>query len=207
MSHAFPVSRLLITLAAALGLAACGTQLAPPTLYVLKPAVDRAAAQPVARLTPPLSLQIAPTVLPEYLDRAEIVGFAGANEVRPNDDQRWAERLGIGITRVTAENLATLLPSALVTLPPGRGRQGVDWDLVLDITRFDLDDGGRASIAGRWTLHDANNDRLLATGRIDLSRANGGAAMDARISAMNANLAEIATSIATTLSTLPPPAR
>jgi uncharacterized lipoprotein YmbA len=178
-------------------------QNAAPTLFVLK-AEGGGVVSPALPGLRPAAIAVAPTILPEFLDRGELVQRDGANQLRPIDGQRWAERLGVGITRVVSENLQTFLPRELVTATPGRGRQQFDLEVGVDVARFALNENGVTEIAGRWTVLDPDSGKVLATQRFDLKRP-AAAAYDGQISAMNGNLAQLSETVARAIAQLPPP--
>ncbi|MFD2264405.1 membrane integrity-associated transporter subunit PqiC [Lacibacterium aquatile] len=198
--------RPLILASALLALSACevlkNQQLGAPTLYVLKAEAAAGVAPPVIAILRPAAIVVSPTALPEFLDRAEFVERDGANQLKPVDGHRWGERLGVGVTRVVAENLQLLLPRDLVTPAPGRGRQSFDYEVGVDIARFALNEGGRAEVTGRWTVLDAESGKVLASQQF-AERRPAGAGYDGQVSAMNANMAAVATLIAQAITALP----
>ncbi len=68
--------------------------------------VLRVAAEDVAPKSSGLHLGLFPVQLPEYLKQRSMVVREGASEVRYNDDERWAESLDAGLTRVLREKLS-----------------------------------------------------------------------------------------------------
>lgn len=53
-----------------------------------------------------LHIGLFPVQLPEYLKQRSMVVREGASEVRYNDEERWAESLDAGLTRVLRERLS-----------------------------------------------------------------------------------------------------
>lgn len=203
--------RPILLLTAILGLAGCevlqNQQSAAPALYVLKAEASGTVPSTAIATLPamrPAAIVVSPTALPEFLDRAEFVERDGSNLLKPVDGHRWGERLGVGVTRVVAENLQRLLPRDLVTPAPGRGRQAFDFEVGVDISRFALSEGGQTEVTGRWTVLDAESGKILASEQF-AERRPAGSGYDGQVSAMNANLAAVSSLIARAIAALPPP--
>jgi uncharacterized lipoprotein YmbA len=68
--------------------------------------VLRVAAPAVPPKSSGLHIGLFPVQLPDYLKQRAMVVREGASEVRYNDDERWAESLDAGLTRVLRERLS-----------------------------------------------------------------------------------------------------
>ena len=88
-------------------LAGCGTS-PEPDYYVLTPT-------PGAPREISTQLKIERPVLPEYLDRPQIVQLKSNDQVSIDEMQRWAAPLDIMIEGVLAEDLRQRMPPSLVT--------------------------------------------------------------------------------------------
>src|SRR5919109_1073251 len=64
------------------------------------------------------TIGVGPVTLPRYLDRPQIVTQTSPYELKLAEFDRWAEALDINFSRVLAENLSLLLPTARVVLAP-----------------------------------------------------------------------------------------
>jgi uncharacterized lipoprotein YmbA len=139
--------------------------------------------------------------VPEYLDRLDIVERVGANEVKPIYSAQWGESLAVTATRAVAENLIALLPSGDVIMLPSRIGRLIDYQVNLDLTRFESDSQGRATAAGRWSISDREG-RERASGRVLRSETAERTGYDAMAAAMSRNLAAVSTDIAAALQKL-----
>jgi uncharacterized protein len=202
--QAFPI--LLASL-----LVAC--QSGPSRLYVLNsataPSVDRtpilASADPresghglPASPSPLLGVSV---TLPQYLDTLDIVERVGANELKPNPDAQWGERLSIDATRVVAENITARLPSVEVIMLPSRAHRMPDYDVEVDLTRFESEAAGEALARGRWTISDSAG-RELRSARVWRQEPVNGAGYEATAAAMSRILAAVSADIAAAVETL-----
>jgi len=134
--------------------------------------------------------------VPEYLDRLDVVRRTSENVLQPNYNVQWGEGLAVTATRALAEDLAGLLPFADFMSMPSRTRQMIDFQIHLDLDRFESEANGVSVLVGRWTVTDsAGNER--ASGRVSrnepLEKKNDSEAMAA---AMSRNLWTVSVEIA-----------
>ena len=128
--------RLLLVLV----LTACAT---PPreSFYTLN------APEPPAAAADAPSIAVGPVVIPEIVDRPQIVVRLGPNHVQIMEQARWAEPLKAGIARVVAANLAITLGARLAA---GRNADA-DYRVSLDIQRFESP-ADAVLIEALWTV-------------------------------------------------------
>lgn len=148
---------------------------------------------------------VAATV-PEYLDRLAIVERTGANELKPNDQAQWGEDLATDATRVVAEDLAILLPTADVVMLPSRVHRPVDYEINLNFVRFEGDAAGNSVAAGEWTI-SASNGQAVANCRFQRKEPLAETGFDALAAAMSWNLAAVSADLAGALNQLSPAPR
>jgi uncharacterized lipoprotein YmbA len=141
--------------------------------------------------------------VPEYLDRPEIVERAGANELKPSYKAQWAESLSIDASRVVSEDLEAFLPSANVVLLPSRARRSIDYEVNVNLVRFESDAAGSAIIVGDWTI-GASDGHELASGRFRRSEPIARPGFGEMAAAMSRNLAAVSADIADALGRLSP---
>jgi uncharacterized lipoprotein YmbA len=127
--------------------AACAS--APPErFYTLSSGVRSAAT---AR-QPARSVVVAPAALPEIVDRPQLVLRADENHVAILEQQRWAEPLRSGISRVVAEDLGKLLGTWRVSTRD-EAIGSPDCRVSLDVRRFDTARAGTAvRVEALWTV-------------------------------------------------------
>ncbi len=130
---------------------------------------------------------VGPVELPEYLDRPQIVTRTSQNELNVADFDRWAESLKDNTIRVLAENLAMLLPSQRVSVYPWKRATPVDYQITVQVSRFDRMENGESVFAMRWRVLDGGGRELLS--RISTYRETpAGSDYAATVAAMNRNL-------------------
>ncbi len=147
-------------------LSGCGTS-APVHFYALSGGI---AGQEVADSEGPcFSLGVGPVDIPSYLDRSSIVTQEGPNQMHVADFDQWGEPLADGLTRVLMENLSDLLcirPIASVPLPEGIR---TDYQVAVQIRRFDGLLGGQAWLRATWSVLNAQG-RLVSWKRSQLTQ-------------------------------------
>lgn len=194
-------------------LVASGCSSPPSQLYVLssQPATSTAgqtrsdlaagygSSRPAGAPQPETAPIVVVTVtIPDYADRTNMVERTGANELKPIYTAQWAENLGVTATRAVSENLASLLPSDDIVMLPSRSRRSFDYQVDLDLTRFESDSQGAATLAGRWSISDSAGAER-ASGRVSRTEAAREAGYAGMAEAMSRNLAAVSQNIATAL--------
>ena len=136
--------------------------------------------------------------LPDELDRPEIVTRTGPNTVQLAEFDQWSAPLRDSVMRVIGEDLAVLLSGDRVAVYPWPPGTSVDRELVVQVTRFDGQLGGRCVLHAEWQMLTRRATRSVISGRSTLHDACGPdyAAFAAAHSRLLARLsAEIASAI------------
>jgi uncharacterized lipoprotein YmbA len=178
--------------------AGCLGGTAPTRFYVLAP-VDG----PAVAGGPPLTVGIGPVAVAGYLDRPQIVTRPAADKIDLGEFDQWGEPLRDGISRVLAEDLSRQLPAAKISVFPWRGVDGVRYQVLVDVTRFDGPAAGDTSLEARWRILDALTTKELAAKTSRLTEPAGGSGYTMTVSAMSRALAALSRDIAQTLVALP----
>ncbi|SNB79362.1 Uncharacterized lipoprotein YmbA [Arboricoccus pini] len=171
-----------------------GCQSLPPDYYLLKGAPS---SSPQQLPSPLQSIGIRPVAVADYLDRSEIVTTSEAARININDQERWGEKLSLMIARTLAADLRAHLGSASVTLLPTDFDIQPSRELILSIERFDADESGNATIAGRWQLVSPKNNEATSGAPFSIVApvATPGS-YDAIVQALSEALDQLAASIA-----------
>lgn len=151
------IRRWVAGLALTATLAACSTPSRFYTLAVEPPADERSRE---------ITIAVAEIVLPEYLDRPEIVTREGPTQVRIGEIDRWAESLAPLLQRTLGDNLARLTGAEEILLLPQR--RDLPYDVLVDVEvrRFDADEAGRAVLDARWRVFGRDGEEMLSTDRV-----------------------------------------
>jgi uncharacterized protein len=163
----------------------------------------------VATQGPAGPLGLLPVVLPRYLDRAQVVTWSAAGELKIDEFLRWAEPLDAGVSRTLAENLSALLPETLVVRAPWPSKTRLRCRLRVELERFGPQTNGEVQLEGRFELLQPREERALMVRPVSLRRglSTAGAVPDAGagVEAMSQLVADLAKEIAAAVRELPPP--
>jgi uncharacterized lipoprotein YmbA len=139
---------------------------------------------------------VGPVKLPEYANRPQIITRTSNNELEVASFARWAEPLESNFSRVVAENLTVLLSTDRVIVYPWKGTVTVDYQIALEVTRFDGVLGGPVSMRARWTVLGDNGEELLLRRLSSLSTPTETNSYEALVAAQSQLLADLSRQIA-----------
>jgi uncharacterized lipoprotein YmbA len=101
--------------------------------------------------------------LPDYLFDTSLAVRQAPNEIRYLPLVLWAERLDVGLQRVLAANLGSLLPSEHIRLSAWR-RDHVDVEVHVTIEQFDIHTSGEGVLTARWRIVSPGGAETLEAG-------------------------------------------
>ena len=167
----------------------------PPTnLYTLSP-VGAPAAETRPESTPAV-VAVGPVILPDYIDRPQIVTRRSAYQLELAAYDQWAAPLYDMLPRVLVDDVASRLPSDRVVAFPQVGDASFDYRIAVDVGRFDVDSTGEATLAARWQLYARSSPRALIVAEETLRRRIDGQGYDAYAASLSAVLADLGDRIA-----------
>jgi len=109
-----------------------------------------------------IRIGLATVVIPEYLNRNEIVFNLDNTVYQLAEFNQWAEPLNENLTRVLAENLTNLLRGDLIDVFLASDSSiPADYRLEVDVLRLDGNLGGQAALISQWALLEAEEDELI----------------------------------------------
>ena len=170
--NASRIRRFVIAVAVGGGLALAGCATSPATrFYVLTPvSLDAIEPAPVADGS---TIGVRSVELPDELDRPQIVTRTGPNTVHFAKFDRWSASLRDSARQLIAANLATLLPGDQVAVYPWTPGTSVDRQVIVEITRFDGELGGRCVLRARWRVLGRRGTPASLYGESALSEPSG----------------------------------
>ena len=108
-----------------------------------------------------VAVGVGPIEVPAYLNRSQIVTRATDYQLDLSESHQWAEPLKENISRVIAVNLSNMLESNRVFVVPRRQKVSLDFQVAIDIARFDGRLGESANLGARWTLYGSDSREPL----------------------------------------------
>ena len=165
----------------------------PPTnLYTLSaaPAADTRSPQS------PAVVALGPVTLPDYIDRPQIVTRKNAYQIELATYDQWAAPLYDMLPRALVEDVALRLPSDRVVAFLQVDDASFDYRIAVDVSRFDVDATGAATLAARWQLYARSTAQALLVADETLQRRIEGQGYDAYAAALSGVLADLGDRIA-----------
>ena len=146
-----------------LPLAGClGGPSGPTNFYMLSPLSPSQAGTSAGPAEGRIRIGLATVVVPEYLNRNEIVFNLDNTVYQLAEFNQWAEPLNENLTRVLAENLTNLLRGDLIDVFLASDSSiPADYRLEVDVLRLDGNLGGQAALISQWALLEAEEDELV----------------------------------------------
>jgi uncharacterized lipoprotein YmbA len=166
------------------------------SLYTLDPN-----AQPVARMGD-RTIGVGPINMAEYIDRPQIITRSVANEVQLGEFHKWAEPLQNSFFRVLADNLAILLDTDRIVTFPWNRSTFVDYQVAVDVGRFDGNLGNSAMLRARWMIFGDDGRKLLSSKHVTITEPINGSNIEDLVSAQSRILVELSRQIAESIRTL-----
>ena len=179
--------RSAIVILVAFHLAGCATSKDTTRYYLLSPVSPTNLPDPhkeESGMRQTISLRL--NQFPAYLDRPQIVTHQSANQLKLAEYDRWAEPLGDNFSRVLARNIGGLMPgSKVLQLPQRQSPQRIDYQIELDIIRFDIDEFNKGRLIAQWTIRQSNDIGSFVTKMSDIAIATENAGYDSKVSTLN----------------------
>ncbi len=195
----FALVTLTITMVALVGCSFGRQQ--PTRLYVLT-ALPATEAPPPAAATRGVAVGVGPVDLPQYVNRPQIVTGDSSPELHHAELAQWAEPLPDNFARVLAENLSLLLATDRVAVFPWKGPMPLDYQVIVEVTRFLGEPGGEVSLVALWRVVGKNGKEVLTSQKSSFSEPSGSQDYQALATAMSRAVAALSREIATTITTL-----
>lgn len=180
------ISKGILLLVAPL-LVACASSSVPDHYYLLSPMFSSSA--PVSGSTAVVG--VGPVTIPSYLDRATIVTRSSANRPEINSGYRWAEPLGENINRVLMDNLERAGIAERLEMFPWTSRDLVEWQIVVDIDRFERQSDGDIHLVARWKLVHFESGQIARAAKYDKKLPAPDASIEGTVIAMSSLLADL----------------
>jgi uncharacterized protein len=143
-----------------------------------------------------LSIGLGPIEFPGYLKRREIVTRVSGDQLQLSQSKRWAESLDSNFQRVLSQDLATRLATERILLFPWYGRPSIDYQVEIQVHRFDTDATNGSQLDARWIIKDGRSGReLLAkeskvSSPVTATDVAGSEALSSDLNTLSANIAQ-----------------
>jgi uncharacterized lipoprotein YmbA len=162
-----------------------------PRFYTLSPITEDKAMAKSDTPAPDTRIGIGPIKLADYLDHSKLVTRTGDNRLVKAEFDLWAGALKDNLTNVLAENIGLLVPTERIYIYPWRLSEPMDYQVILDVVRFDGDLGKDAWLVARWSIVGGKEKEVLEVGRSSIREPVNGSGYDALVTAQSRALAKL----------------
>ena len=146
-----------------LALAGCA-ETQPPSFYLLS-SLPPPETSNGSMVSDQPAIGVGPVTLPVHLDRPQLVTRANPNRLDLAEFDRWAEPLQGMFSRTLAENISALVKTDLVYVLPRRNVPELDYQVAVEVFRFDRGADGQVQLLARWTIFTDRQSETLLTRR------------------------------------------
>ena len=132
--------------------------------FILTPLANGSASASTpagATTNAPLTIGVGPIDFPDYLRRLEVVTRKSPNELDLSAEKRWGEPLDKNFARVFSENISRLLNTQQIEKYPWPVRTRVDYQITIDVQRFETTADGQSQLIARWIIKDGATGKDL----------------------------------------------
>ena len=134
----------------------------PTNFYMLSPLSPSQAGTSAASAEGRIRIGLVTVVVPEYLNRNEIVVNLDNTVYRLAEFNQWAEPLNDNLTRVLEENLTNLLRGdSIDVFLASDSSIPADYRLEVDVLRLDGNLGGQVALISQWALLETEEGGLI----------------------------------------------
>lgn len=167
----------------------------PPTFYLL----DVAAPKQLPGFERGVAIGVGPVETARYLDRNQIVSRTEGASLDLSEQHQWAEPLKAGFTRALLINLGLGLNSNRIYEMPMRRRRPLDFQIPVDVLRFDGVLGEEVVLSARWAVLSGDGKRVLVSKVSRYIEPTRGPGFDAFVAAQSRALSQLADEIVATI--------
>lgn len=186
----------LVTLISVCG---CLGRSQPTRFYLLQPISGAPAEKTAGGNIDGIRIGVGPITLPDYVDRPQIITLVGPHELNLSEFNHWSEPLSDSVPRILEENLSALLSTQYIYKYPWLGSTMLDYQIEMNITRFDAERGGNAVLAARWMLISGENKQVILVKHSNITRQTGGADYEDLVAAESQVLEQLCREITSTI--------
>jgi uncharacterized lipoprotein YmbA len=184
-----------ITVIILIALAGCTGKSQPARFYSLSSLSEgqglHGGTDPVRDVT----IGIGPIKLADYLNQSRIVTRTGSNSIDQAEFDQWTGSLKDNLTNVLAENIGYQLKSERISMYPWRSFMAIDYQVTVDIVRFDGQLGKEAVLVARWNVLKGKEKKLSAMKRSYIRVEIGASSYEALVAAQSGALGTLSSEI------------
>lgn len=189
----------LIAIAMPMVLGGCMGKSQPPRFYTLTAISDEKSGPAVEVQSLHAAIGLGPVRLADYIQQSQIVTRNNGNRIVQAEFDKWSGSLKDNLTNVLAGNISYLLGTDRVFIYPWRTYMPVDYQVTVDIIRFDGQLGKEVSLVARWSVMRADEKKLFAMKRSEIREAAGREGYEDLVAAQSKAMGSLSREIAETI--------
>jgi len=186
----------VLALGTVTALGGCMGKSQPPRFYTLTSIADGKVIPATEGPARNAAIGIGPVKLADYLDQSRIVTRSSGNRIVQAEFDQWSGSLKDNLTNVLAENIGSLLATDRVFLYPWRTYMPVDYQITVDVVRFDGEPGKEVFLVARWNVMGADKKTLFAMQRSDIREQTDTGGYEGLVAAQSKALGHLSQEIA-----------
>jgi uncharacterized lipoprotein YmbA len=113
---------------------------------------------------------IGPLSLPALLDHKQLVTRIANNRIELAEFEQWAAPLKDNVLAVLRKNMATLQANAIVRAYPWSIYGDVDYRVIIDISRFDIQLGKSVCLEASWAIMEEKKHTIVNNGQTKIEQ-------------------------------------
>ncbi|BHH86099.1 PqiC family protein [Desulforhopalus sp. 52FAK] len=145
----------------ALLISGCMMKSQPTRFYMLSPTVEGPNFLEEGSASNNLSIGIGPIKMADYLSKSRIVTRIDDNMTGQAEFDQWSGSLKNNIINVLADNIGSLLNTEKIFVHPWRSFVPIDYQVIVEITRFDGELGKQVNLEARWNVLKSNEKSFI----------------------------------------------
>lgn len=143
---------ILANVVLALLIGGCMGKSQPTRFYTLTSTVEAQKLVKESSASSNLAIGIGPIKVADYLTQSRIVTRMYDNKIDQAEFDQWSGSLKNNIINVLADNIGSLLNTEKIFVHPWRSFIPIDYQVIIDIIRFDGGPGKQATLEARWVV-------------------------------------------------------
>jgi uncharacterized lipoprotein YmbA len=168
----------------------------PSQFYTINPLSSIETNKKTAPFANKIGIGINSVEIPDYLNRPQLVFRKNKNEVSISEFNRWAGSLKDNINNVMTENLAVLLNTDRVYVPPRIKIDEIDFLISINIYVIEFIPGDQVILKGSWIIMQTDMKKEVSTRIFSLSEKINTGDLNEMIDALSLNFDNLSKAIA-----------
>ncbi len=190
------LSLILANVMLAVLVSGCMTKSQPTSFFTLTATVNDQGSTEKPTAAHDLIVGVGPLSLADYLAQSRIVTRIDDNMVGQAEFNQWSGSFKNNIINVLADNISSLLGTDKVFVHPWRAFIPIDYQIVLEISRFDGTPEEQVTLEARWTVLKGKDKSIIDIKRSEIQETIDAPGYAGLVAAQSRALAILSTEIA-----------